>query len=225
MSRLNRKLFRDLRFNFSQFIVIFLMVLVGVLAFAGVHAYMDGMQVSGDRYYQAYNLADLWLTGESFTSEDLNRVKAQDYVKTAERKLTVNSALKGYGEVNLETNYIESNEINRFYVEEGETFDPDTDGVWFDADLAENLKIHTGDLIQYRCQGQDFEKKVVGLISVPDHVYSIKDETEIFPNHKDFGFIYLSSKQIPGEYEVFTSIMVDVDKPSKVDVVRKQLSD
>ena len=129
MSRLNRKLFRDLRFNLSQFIVIFVMVMVGVLAFAGVHAYMDGMRVSGEQYYQKYNLADLWLSGENFTEQDLQDVKVMDNIRNAERKLTLTSSLKGHGDVTLETNFIETNEINRFNVKEGEDFDPEKDGV------------------------------------------------------------------------------------------------
>ena len=47
---LNNKAFRDIRFNKSQFITIFLMVFLGVFVFAGVHAYMDGMKISGEKY-------------------------------------------------------------------------------------------------------------------------------------------------------------------------------
>ena len=48
---LKKKLFRELRLNAGQFVTIFLMVMIAALAFAGVHAYMDGMEDSGDRYY------------------------------------------------------------------------------------------------------------------------------------------------------------------------------
>lgn len=225
MSRLNRKLFRDLRFNISQFIVIFVMVMVGVMAFAAVHSYMDGMQVSGQKYYNATNLADLWLSGQNFTDQDLEDVKATDNVKNAERKLTLNTTLKGHGKVTLETNFIESNEINRFHVVKGAGFDPEKDGVWFDSALAENLKIRVGSTIKYSYQNETFEKEVLGLITVPDHVYSIRDETAIFPNHEDFGFIYLSSRQIPGGFPVFTSIMADVEDRSKIDDTKKELDD
>ena len=72
---LRKKLFRELFLNAGQFAAIFLMVLIAQLAFSGVHAYMDGMADSADRYYSAYNLEDLWLTGENFTTEDLEQVK------------------------------------------------------------------------------------------------------------------------------------------------------
>lgn len=38
---------------------------------------------------------------------------------------------------------------------------------------------------------------IVGLVNTPDHVYFIKDETTIFPTHKDFGFVYISENELP----------------------------
>ena len=41
---LNKKMFRDIKKNLSQFITIFLMVFLGVFVYAGVHSYMDGIE-------------------------------------------------------------------------------------------------------------------------------------------------------------------------------------
>ena len=49
---LNKKILRDIWKNKSQFITIFLMVFLAVFAFAGVHAYMDGMRESSRIYYE-----------------------------------------------------------------------------------------------------------------------------------------------------------------------------
>lgn len=43
MSKLKKKMFRDIKLNKSQFIAIFLMVFLGVLVYGGVRSYMDGM--------------------------------------------------------------------------------------------------------------------------------------------------------------------------------------
>ena len=51
---LKKKLIRDLRRNWSQFFVIFMMVLLSVMVFAGVHAYMDGMRISAEQIYEKY---------------------------------------------------------------------------------------------------------------------------------------------------------------------------
>ena len=75
VNRLNKKMLRDIKLNKMQFFNIFIMIFLGVFVFAGVHAYMDGMKVSGDKYYETNNFQDIWLSGENFTEEDLGKVK------------------------------------------------------------------------------------------------------------------------------------------------------
>ena len=65
---LRRKMFRDIRKNLSQFITIFLMIMIGIMAYSGIEAYMDGMKKTSDKFYTENNLQDLNLLGENFTS-------------------------------------------------------------------------------------------------------------------------------------------------------------
>ena len=48
--RLYKKLFRDLWIYKAQFFTVFLMTLIGMMAFSGIHAYMDGMDLSSKTY-------------------------------------------------------------------------------------------------------------------------------------------------------------------------------
>ena len=48
---LKRKMIRDIKNNLSQFITIFLMVMIGVMAYSGIKAYMDGMTKTADKFY------------------------------------------------------------------------------------------------------------------------------------------------------------------------------
>ena len=77
-----------------QFFNIFIMVFLGVFVFAGIHAYMDGMDKSADKYYKDNNFQDIWLSGENFSNEDLEKVKNTENVKDAERLLTINTELE-----------------------------------------------------------------------------------------------------------------------------------
>ena len=197
---LRKKLFRELRQNAAQFVTIFLMVLISAFAFSGVHAYMDGMEDSADRYYRDYNLEDLWLVGENFTEDDLEAARAADNVQDAERVLAFQcNWARPEGNVTIETNFIETNRISRFYVFEGEDFDPDRDGLWLDYYLARNLGVKVGDEITLTNSGCSFACRVNGLIGTPDHVYAVKDSSVIFTDHHDFGFAYLSAKSFPEE--------------------------
>ena len=86
---LRRKMFRDIKNNLSQFIIIFLMVFIGILAYTGIESYMMGMQKTADKFYKENNLQDLNVIGANFTTKDLDDIKKINHVKDAERKLSI----------------------------------------------------------------------------------------------------------------------------------------
>ena len=209
---LNKKILRDIWKNKSQFITIFIMVFLAVFAFNGIHSYMDGMTESAKTYYENQNLEDLWITSKDFSKEDLNKLKELDNVKNAERLITIKSNVlntekyinpldnKPVSDLVLECNFIESNEINKMYVVEGENFSKEKSGIWLDYYLADKLGIKLGEELELSIDGTTFKEKIIGLVEVPDHVYFIKDDTAIFPTHTDYGFCYLSINEFPQNY-------------------------
>lgn len=224
MKRLSKKRLRDIKQNKMQFFNIFIMVFLGVFVFAGIHAYMDGMEKSADKYYKDNNFQDIWLSGENFSTEDLEKVKNTENVKDAERMLTIKTELENKDGVTLDTNFIESNNISKMYVVDGEEFSKDKKGVWFDSYLAKNLDLKVGDEITVTYQNMKITEKIVGLVNTPDHVYFVKDDTEIFPTHKNYGYMYLSINELPqGMAQIFNQIIVDVDNTDKTQETKANL--
>ncbi|MDO4996778.1 MAG: FtsX-like permease family protein [Bacilli bacterium] len=249
---LRRKMMRDIKNNLSQFITIFLMVMIGVMAYSGIESYMDGMKSSANTYYKDNNLQDLNVVGNNFKDQDLEAIKNIKHVKNAERKLSVKGTTNR--DKTLLLNFIESNEIAKFYVFEGEEFSVDKKGVWIDNKYAEKRNIKVGDTILVKYDNLEINEPVVGIVNVPDHVYDTRDDSEIFPNRREFGIAYLSINEI-GEkfikkqamkerhisseiifdfyvpdfnykdYIVFNTIMVDVDKKSNVDKVKNEIDE
>ena len=195
---LHKKMFRDIKLNLSQFITIFLMVLIGVMAYSGIEAYMDGMQETADKFYTENNLQDLNLIGTNFTKDDLDKVKNTANVKDAARKLSITGVTDN--DKTLLINFIETNNISKFYVVEGKKFDYNAPGVWLDEFYAKENNIHIGDSILVKYDTLILNEKVVALINVPDHLYDVRDASELYPDRKEFGFAYISSKEINDEY-------------------------
>ncbi len=224
MKKLSKKRLRDIKQNKMQFFNIFIMVFLGVFVFAGIHAYMDGMDKSADKYYKDNNFQDIWLSGENFSNEDLEKVKNTENVKDAERLLTINTELENKEDVTLETNFIETNNISKMYVVEGEEFSKDKKGVWFDSYLAKNLDLKVGDEITVTYQNMKITEKILGLVNTPDHVYFVKDDTEIFPTHKNYGFMYLSINELPeGMPQIFNQVIIDIDNTDKLQETKADL--
>lgn len=224
MKRLSKKRLRDIKQNKMQFFNIFIMVFLGVFVFAGIHAYMDGMEESAYKYYKDNNFQDIWLSGENFSNDDLEKVKNTENVKDAERILTIKTELENKNDVTLDTNFIESNNISKMYVVDGEEFSKDKKGVWFDSYLAKNLDLKVGDEITFTYQNMKMTEKILGLVNTPDHVYFVKDDTEIFPTHKNYGYMYLSINELPqGMPQIFNQIIVDVNKTDKTQETKANL--
>lgn len=152
----------------------------------------------------------------------------------------------------LQVNFIESNEISKFYVVDGKGFNKDEKGVWLDEYFANKNNLKVGDTIKIKYENATLEEKIIGLINVPDHVYDIKDESEVFPDHKNYGFCYLSINEFPEsiikkevmnkmnitdekifdsympdfnykDYIIYNYVMVDVDNEDNKNTVKNEI--
>jgi len=192
---LTKKMFRDIKLNLSQFITILLMTMIGILAYTGIKSYMTGMKESADVFYTEYNLQDLNVYG-MLNNEDVSAIKKLDNVSDAEGKLSVTGSTSN--DKTLLLNFINSNNISRFYLVEGISFNKDISGIWLDSFYADLNDISVGDILTIKYDNYTFKEEVKGLINVADHLYDVKDESELYPNHQDFGFAYLSTKELEG---------------------------
>ncbi len=249
---LRKKMIRDIKQNFSQFITIFLMVLIGVMAYSGIESYMEGMKKTASNFYGDYNLQDLNVMG-ALSKENLDTIKKIDNVKNAESKLTVNGVLENNDDITMSMNFIETNEISKFYIVDGEKFDSNVKGIWLDNFFAKENSLNIGDTLKIKYDGYIFEEKIVGFINVPDHVYDVKDESQIYPDHKTFGFAYASINELEDyiknqvmkemnitdlntfnqiypnfnykDYMKYNYIMVDVNDKSKTNDVKNSIEE
>ena len=250
---LKKKMFRDIKQNLSQFITIFLMVLIGVMVYVGIEAYMDGMTSAADNFYKNNNIQDLNVMG-NLSDKDLDKIKSLDNVKDAEKKLVVNAIDKDDKDKTYLLSFIDSNNISKFHIFDGEKFDVNKKGAWVDNFYAEKNNLKVGDTIKIKYDTFSLEEKILGLINVPDHIYDVKDESEFVPNRENFGFVYLSVNEIPEsyikdlvmkemkitdekifdkyvtnfnykEYIPYNYIMVDVNKKKNVTSVKEDIED
>ena len=112
-------------------------------------------------------MQDIWLSGENFTDEDLKNVKEISNVKNAERILNIRTELENYKDVSLDTNFIETNEISKMYIVDGEEFSKDKKGVWLDSYLAKNLDLKVGDEITFKYKDYEMKEKIPEVPAVP----------------------------------------------------------
>lgn len=221
---LRRKMLRDMRKNFSQFVTIFLMLLIGMMAYSGIKAYMTGMQDSADKYYADNNLQDLDAFGK-LDDKAVEQIKKIEHVNNAEGKLSFLAEVKNLNERDLQLNFIKTNDISRFHIVEGEKFDADKAGLWLDEYFARENNLKLGDKLEFEQNGIKLSEEIIGLIYSPDHLAYVKDETEIFPAHDKYGFAYISQNELPEAMRYYSSVMIDVDDEANRSAVKTTATD
>ena len=265
------KMLRDVRKNFSQFLMIFLMVLLGTAACSGIDGYIQGMQSAVDRFYEDGRLQDLNIRG-ALSEEDLKKVSEFDGVQKAEGKLvakgqvlnilkaknepseqnqtTTNTETKNsnqetetqkideqnkeYEDYKLELNLLQSNEIAKFTVEQGEGFAASSDKIWIDAYFAKKNQLKVNDEIVFKYLGKTFKKSIAGIVYIPDHVYVSKSSSEILPDNLKYAYAFMDYQKLMSEFNqpglsniktIYSQIMVKVKEVERTDNVKSEIQD
>ena len=220
---LKRKVLRDLRQNLTQFMAIFLMSLLGMWIYGGMDAESTGALRVAERFYQEYNLADLWVMGGGFSNEEVQTVAALPEVISAERRLATSGELvlgadmkEADGDetenIPMQLYFLSGYFSNRFEVMEGEDYVPDTDGVWLDRFVARKQHLTIGDTVRFRVDGKTVNSVLKGIVRTPELVY-YSDSTDITAEYGDFGYAFLSASAYPtADSMVYNQIVVDTLK-------------
>lgn len=215
---LKHKLWRDLLKNKMQFISIFLMSFLGLLVFVGLDAEGNGLGVSADSFYEETNLADLWVMGKVFTSDDVKEIESLIGVNHVNRRLQISATADLENDPYMQLNFVEENEISKLYIISGEDFTGQEEGIWLDELFAKGQNLALGDTISIEFNGLKITEEIKGLIIHPEYVYFLADEGAMMPEYGKYGYAYLSFKEFPvKELLTYNQILIDLDSDQYLD--------
>lgn len=194
-----KKMLRDMKENKMQFIAIFLMSFITLLAFAGIGSEVQGLQDNLHNYYEETNMADAYAFGNNFNDTVVKDFKNMDSTTGVEAQFVVKSVADLKNEPKVTLHFLKKNNISKYYpVEGGKINFTDKDGIWLDARFAEVKNLTIGDNISLTFNGITINKTIRGLGYSPDYVYE-EPESGLIADFKYQGFGYLSEKAYPGE--------------------------
>lgn len=215
---LRRKVLRDMRDNFLQFLAIFLIAALGVFAYSGLNSVRQGLISSMDRYYDEVNMADAWIYVKQATAGEMKAIKEIKHVTDAESRLVYTYT---YDNKELELFAIEDNKISTPYLVKGEEFAEDKDGLWIDRDFAESNDYKVGDTIPVN----DIDVEIKGIVLSAEKIYA-PPTGEAINDFEIFGYAYISAdyfKQLFGIYQP-SQIVLTADDNSD-DVIKNIISE
>ncbi len=194
------------------------MSFLGIYVFVGIDSESTGMTACEEQYYEECNLADLWVQGSGFSLDSLTYVKSVPGMKQAERRLQVDGKAivrdktSGEEEVSMQMNFVESNEISKLYLLEGEPYKAGRGGVYLDYFFSEKRGYKVGDTITLKLESTRFDVKVAGIFHNPEYVYYLEDVAAMMPDYGAYGFCFLDESEYPFEEIIYNQIIVDAEK-------------
>ena len=234
---LNRKLWRDLWQNRTQFLSIFLMAFLGLLVFVGMDAESHGARISSDKYYEETNLADYWLKGRKFSEDDVKKITSISGVIQAERQLNTEGKVvfptkhidgtkqSEAKEPYMILNFMDTQNISKMQIIKGKEYVPDKEGIWIEEQFATQNHLSIGDAIDIKVNNVTFAEEIKGIIRAPEYVYYVSEGQEMMPPYGSFGYAYLSGKEYPEQLNgsIYTTMLVDVDVTQNQEVIKEKI--
>ncbi|MDR2063802.1 MAG: hypothetical protein LBQ02_03380 [Candidatus Nomurabacteria bacterium] len=172
------------------------MVFIAVFIYTGISGETLGLRKSLDDFYQTTNQADAYVYGENLSDETAHNLKNIDGVMEVQRRLELPTVAALEHKPEVTVYFLESNEISRPLVREGELFNLETDGIWLSERFASAnaLKIAADFTVEY--EGLQITKRIAGLVYSSEYVFNY-ESAGITPNFKDYGFGFVSAKYFP----------------------------
>jgi len=202
MKILFRNLLRDIKKSKGQFISILIIVVLGVTFYTAINSAFKNLSNSSTKYYEEYRLADIWVDLYNDPIGIKEKVLSISNVKAVTGRIIKDASIN-ISEENATLRFItlpdmKTDIVNDIVMKSGRYFsEGDSNQCLLDEDFFKANNLNLGEYIYPIINGNKVKIKIVGSVKSPEFVYTLKDSSEIMPDNKKFGIIYI--KQSFGE--------------------------
>lgn len=192
-----KKMLRETRKDWTQGLSIFLLAFLAVAMFCTFEGHVLAQHKARAAFHEQCSLADIWVYGEGFTSDNLDAVRNLDFVEKAQLRTSVTGSAPGCDGAQVDIYLENENLVNTPYYIEGEEFDPeDAEGIWLTDAFAELRNISVGDDFTIEYNGITFTRTVRGLIESVEYEYRQADgDADVYI--ENIAFVYMSYNAFP----------------------------
>ncbi len=218
---LRKKMFREIRTNFGQFLSLFVLAFLAVCLFACMKASNISAYNKLDDLWSTTNCADGWIYSESFSKDDLAKIRELPDVTSAQRRVHVKATAVQHDQAQLEVYLLEEALVSNPYFISGQELDlTRKDSIWISESFANEWDLKEGDTFSFSAYGFTVTRKIAGLVVSPEYQYLKADQDlDIVPKNIAVVYMPLQSleedlgplvSQIPFTELVFTTDRKDV---------------
>ena len=220
---LNRKLIRDMRQNYMQFLAMILLCFLGTWVFAGLDANWRMEDRTFEEWLDEGRLCDFWITAPSVTRQDIYRVRAAEGVDAVQERITLTAECPELpGEVTVTIHaYSGEPRLNIPRIREGTALKPgDQRGCLAEEQFARAQGLSAGDRLRVKIGDVERDLVIRGTVLSPEYLITAND---MAPDPSGYGFIVAMSDAFP-EYPV-NQLMVSASPGADADRTERALAE
>ncbi|WP_257963524.1 ABC transporter permease [Carnobacterium maltaromaticum] len=227
-STLNKKFFRGIKNNFSQLISIVLMLILGVTIFIGIDSTWRSLEAYKDNAYSSENKSDIEVFVTPTLSKEIESKKVQDLenISSVELSFQSEAIVENFSSQGVILNAVKEDfTLNRYTVTDGQG-EIGNDRCVVDKSFAEENKIKIGDKLSFSVNDISKEFIVNGLVTSSSYMYITPDSTTVVPDHKEYGFVYLSledAKTFTNNTPIVNRILIEVNEEKNIEKAKKSV--
>ncbi|MCR4597721.1 MAG: ABC transporter permease [Acetatifactor sp.] len=194
-----RKMLREIRGNFGQFVSIFILSMLAIMLFASMKASNISAYRKQADMYNVTNTADGWIYGEGFSEEQLDKIRDMKEIKDAQRRMHITANAKEHDQAQLEVYLMDEAIVSKPYYVSGEVFDLSKENaIWLSESFAKAWDLNVGDEFTFLYRGLEITKKIAGIIVAPEYQY-MKADKDLDVVTKNISVIYMAYREFPAK--------------------------
>ena len=218
---LRKKLFRDMKQSFMQFLSIVVLCSLGTLIFAGLDGCANLAQGTIDVYFEENNLADYWVSVPGASRDALLQLRSIEGVKqvSARFSMDLDTTLPDEPTINV-TAYAGYMDINIPLIDEGESLKTtDLRGCLVQSGFAKAHGLEIGDRITVEMQGTEFSFVIRGRDYSPEFICVTQGT---YPNPQEYGYILINAQAMP--YVPLTQMVLTLEEDADAEAVEEAIA-
>ncbi|MDE2483284.1 MAG: FtsX-like permease family protein [bacterium] len=225
---LDRKLLRDIVAWRGSLAAIVLIVACGIAAFVAMQSVYDSLRLTQEQYYERFRFAAIFATLSRAPQSLESRIAAIPGVRAVQTRVVSDVSLDLPGRTDAVTARLVSIPtrntpgINDLYLRDGRLPRPESaDEAVASEAFAQANGLRVGEWIAAVINRRYHRFRIVGIGLSPEYVYEIRGATDIWPDNRHFGVLWLGRKTLGAAFDLtdaFNDVVVDT-RAANVDAV------
>lgn len=224
-----KKMLRDIKAMFQQFIAILLMAFIAMLIYSGMEGTWYGMQEGLEQYCEETNIADAWILGSVFSIEEINQFKEIEGISSVEGRMNIVFPLDEEGEnKSIELNVFSSLNISKPIIVEGKEINEELEGIWLDKEYAEKNNLSIGDKFVFYFGNEKIESEILGLVLNSEYTYYLGSNDEVLPDYTKYAYGYINEntfQKLTGSKYTVNKIYIEYESGADAELIKEKISD